>query len=77
MHRLSQMLLDLKISALVCAAIDSKNGSLVLMQTVFFLYSLVKHRHCAEALKLMRGVLVKPEVDATAFERNSNEIQSG
>jgi hypothetical protein len=37
LHRLSQMLLDLKISALVCAAIDSKNGSLVLMQTVFFL----------------------------------------
>ena len=37
LHRLSQMLLDLKISALVCAAIDSKNGSSVLMQTVFFL----------------------------------------
>lgn len=37
LHRLSQMLLDLKISALVCVAIDSKNGSLVLMQTVFFL----------------------------------------
>ncbi len=37
LHRLSQMLLDLKISAIVCAAIDSKNGSLVLMQTVFFL----------------------------------------